>query len=486
MESIVGKILCDRYRIIQELERDEFSAVYLAKDLERLERSPCQIEQLQPQYDREVLGERSWQKVRQNSIERANLLYEVSQHPQIPQLFTFFECNREFYLVREHIEGETLAQRLTHSLISEAEAVSWLREILKILEYVHQAGEVHLNIQPSSAIQQQNGTKFLINFASIKNAIREDRWWFANADFAPPRQYPLDSSSDLYALGKTIIYALTGRTADSIQANSTQLKPDDGAVADIKPELANVLNKLVGARAAVRYQSASQALKELDLEQDAIALPPPFFGTDYFPNPAISDKNKFSFALGKPSGVKRWLFWALLALPFIIALGMVFIGIARNSKRDFTSYTNNDYQFSLNYPQSWSQQEVNDPITGEIVVFTSPAESGDDFFREKVYLATEYLPSKEITLEEYARTVRQRIKEAGNSEIYKSSTITIDGLPGRSIVYSRYEGGLQLRQMEVFAIKGDRVYIAIYTAQRDKFSQFLKVVEEIIDSWEIE
>ena len=486
MESIVGKILCGRYRIIQELERDEFSAVYLAEDLEQLERLPCLVEQLQPQYDREVLGARSWQKVRQKFVERANLLRKISQHPQIPQLLAFFECDREVYLVKEHIEGEALARRLTRSLISEAEAVSWLRETLEILEHVHQAGEVHLNIQPSSLLQQRDGSKFLINFASIKNAIREDNSGFANLDFTPP-QSPRDSSSDLYALGKTIIYALTGRVANSIQATSAESKSPTGAsTADISPELASVLNKLVGSRTVPPYQSASQALKELDLEEDVVTLPPPFFGTAYLPNPAVADRGKFDSASAKFSRVRRSLFWALLALPFAIALGLVFIGINKSSRRDLASYTNSEYQFGVKYPQTWSQRELNDPITGEIAVFVSPAESSSDLFREKVYLATEYLPSETTALEEYTQTVLQRLEQTNGSEIYDNSAVEIDGLPGRSIIYSRYQGGLQLRQMEVFTIRGDRVYIAIYTAQRDKFSKFLNEVEQIIDSWEIE
>lgn len=485
MESIVGKILGDRYRIIQEIERDKISAVYLAEDLEQLERSPCQVEQLQPQYDREVLGARSWQKVRQKFVERANLLRKVSQHPQIPQLLAFFECDRQVYLVREHIEGETLAQRLTRSSISETEAVSWLREILEILEYVHQEGEVHLNIQPSSLLQQRDGTKFLIDFGSVKNTVGNDNSDAVNSDFNPP-QSPFDSSSDLYALGKTIIYALTGRVTDSIQATSAGLKSPTGAsTADISPELASVLNKLVGGRSVPPYQSASQALKELDLEEDVVTLPPPYFGTSYLPSPAVADE-KFYSASAKFSWVRRGLFWALLTLPFTIALGIVFIGINKNSERDLASYINNEYQFGIKYPQTWSQRELNDPITGEIVVFVSPAESSSDLFREKVYLTTEYLPSETIALEEYTQTVLQRIEQSSGNEIYENSASEIDGLPARSIIYSRYEGGLQLRQMEVFTIKGDRVYISIYTAQRDKFSKFLNEVEQIIDSWEIE
>lgn len=497
MESIVGKILCDRYRIIQELNRDQVSTVYLAEDLEQRDRSSCEIERILPQYDREVLGAKSWRKVRQTLMEQGNLLQSISQHPQIPQVLAYFECDREFYLVREHIEGESLAQKTERSPISEAEAVSWLQEILTVLEFIHQAGIIHLNIQPSSLVQHQDGSKYLINFAGIKYAIaggRASLRAIANPDFmaTQPSAKP-DYSSDIYALGKTIIYALTGRVAGAIRAKSEALESDTESLevepiptAQIAPQLANVLNKMVGKRAAVGDRSAAEVLTELDFERNVVTLPPPFFDPDYFVAKPSAKKSKFSRATiaSRFKGVRR-VIWFLLALPFAIAAIIIFIGIDKNSERNFISYTNNDYQFDIKYPPNWTRQELNDPITGEIVVFTSPLESDSDLFREKVYLATEYLPSEPITLDEYSQLVLERIELANNSEIRSNFALEIDGLPARAIVYSRQEGGLQLKQMEVFTIKNDRIYLAIYTAQQAKFDQFLDTADRIIDSWAI-
>lgn len=497
MESIVGKILCDRYRIIQELNRDQVSTVYLAEDLEQRDRSSCEIERILPQYDREVLGAKSWRKVRQTLMEQGNLLQSISQHPQIPQVLAYFECDREFYLVREHLEGESLAQKTERSPISEAEAVSWLQEILTVLEFIHQAGIIHLNIQPSSLVQHQDGSKYLINFAGIKYAIaggRASLRAIANPDFmaTQPSAKP-DYSSDIYALGKTIIYALTGRVAGAIRAKTEALESDTESLevepiptAQIAPQLANVLNKMVGKRAAVGDRSAAEVLTELDFDRNVVTLPPPFFDPDYFVAKPSAKKSKFSRATiaSRFKGVRR-VIWFLLALPFAIAAIIIFIGIDKNSERNFISYTNNDYQFDIKYPPNWTRQELNDPITGEIVVFTSPLESDSDLFREKVYLATEYLPSEPITLDEYSQLVLERIELANNSEIRSNFALEIDGLPARAIVYSRQEGGLQLKQMEVFTIKNDRIYLAIYTAQQAKFDQFLDTADRIIDSWAI-
>ena len=90
MKSIVGKILYDRYRIVRQLSQNDWSTVYLAEDLANNGKVQYDIEQLQPQYEREILGSQSWQIALQTFISQGNLLQKASNHPQIPQLLAFF------------------------------------------------------------------------------------------------------------------------------------------------------------------------------------------------------------------------------------------------------------------------------------------------------------------------------------------------------------------------------------------------------------
>lgn len=498
MESIVGKILCDRYRIVQELNQNDFSTVYLAEQLGQTIDVECEIERIEPQENNAVLEGAAWQKVRQRFLAQGNILKNISQHPQIPQLLAFFECDRLFYLVREHVSGISLERQLQDSRINETAAISWLREIAELLEFIHRSNIAHLNIQPSSLIQHQDGRKMLTNFAEIKNTVLQDpltNKGVLNPNFSPlPRQQKSDFSADIHALGKTIIYALTGSLAESIKAKSLDIvdsqKPENLNIpkADIRPKLASILNKMVGDCPDKCYQSAAEVLAELDFNQNVITFPPPFVdGAAFAPVLAPQPKKNLSSRPNNSQSVHK-VFWLLMTLPFIVALGIIFIGINKNSYSDFTEYNNNDYQFKVKYPQSWTQQQIDDPITGEIVVFSSPQESDADSFLEKVYIAIEYLSSEPTSLDEYAETVIQRVNQAKDSEIevYEDFKTTIDQLPARTVIYSRQEDGLQLRQMESFTIRNNSVYIAIYTAERAKFSKFSDTVEQIIDSWEIQ
>lgn len=498
MKSIVGKILVDRYRIVQQLSQNDWSIVYLAEDLTLGSKGQCQIEQLHPQYDHEVLGAQSWQKVLQTFVVQGELLMKISHHPQIPQLLAFFECDREFYLVREYIQGISLEQRLNDSLLAETEALDWLKEILGILESIHQLGMAHLNIQPSSLIQVKDGRKFLTNFAAIKSTIlfnNRELIKVLNPDFSPENQSGSDFNADLHALGKTIIYALTGILSESIQAKSaevisnnlTNLNP--APKANIRPELALILNKMATSIPEHGYQSATVILNELDFPAKVVTFPPPFKDGFRLPQRApakVKPLNKFLASL-KPSPETKKIHWFFLSLPFIVALIILFIGFNKNSEGNLVRYTNDDYRFSLKYPETWSEEQIDNPITGEIVVFSSPKETDTDAFAEKVYVAVEDLSAEPVSLQQYSQAFLDRIKESesGHIELYEVFKTKIDNAPARTVIYSRQQGSLQLRQMESFTIKNNQVYIAIYTAERDKFAKYYPTAKKIINSWDI-
>lgn len=529
MESIIGKILCDRYRIIQQLSSktpqlflaqklksqqhqqqlppanqsnqiipDSFSRVYLAEDRSPGTNIRYTIRRIKPQYDHEVLGNCSWQQVRQIFMTQGEIWQNISQHPQIPQLLAFFECDREFYLVHELIDSTSLEQRVKDSPIDESEAIIWLHEMIDVLGFIHRSGAAHYNIQPSSLVELQNGTKLLTNSALIENHIllnyrtSNDT---SNFNLATSASSPkIDFDTDILALGTTIIYALTSNLSGSKpyeskdEAQFFKLGFENLSNVNINPKLTHVLQKMVSQEPHERYQSASEILAELDFDANVVVFPPPYLNS-YSPQsstPAKVQRNRRTTSTDKSKYVAR-ITWLLVTLPFFIAGVIIFVGINRNSQAKFANYANNDYQFAIKYPQDWLLRQLEDPITGEVVVFTSPLEDNSDLFLEKLYISVEYLAAEATSLEQYSETVFQRIKQTEGSEIeYEEQKTIIDDLPARKIIYSRQEGGLQLKQMETFTILDNQVYVAIYTAESDKFSKFYSSIEKMIDSWEIQ
>jgi serine/threonine-protein kinase len=296
-------------------------------------------------------------------------------------------------------------------------------------------------------------------------------------------------TGDIRALGTTIFYALGGKIPEQIHSkidSESAYNPlsDNWAIDNIRPELADVLNKMIGNR----YHSTAEVLAELDFNRNVVTFPPPMFDNLVLAKSKSKQATSNNRRATNRSEMVQKIIWSLLTLPFIVALGIIFIGINKNYYRSFENYLNDDYEFSIEYPQDWSYQELNDPITGAIVVFTSPLETDADIFQEKVYLGIEYLSTSTTNLNQYTQTVFDRIKQAKGSdiEIQEDFKTTIDKSPARVIIYSREESGLKLRQMEAFTIKNNRVYIAIYMAEEKEFAKFLKIARKIIDSWEIQ
>ncbi len=498
MKSIVGKVLRDRYYIVQELRDEGSCIIYLAEDRKAFGNSRCKIERLQPQYDAEIVGSQSWQNLQKLFNSKAIAFSKLSNHPQIPQLLDYFEEEREFYLVKEYIDGETLEQKIQDRLLDESEAIIWLQDALFILEFIHQKSIIHLNIKPSSLLQKrQDGQIILTNFAWIRNEVlsvnrkttkiyeidEQDRHFLA----LEQQENKPDFTSDIYALGRTIIYALTGNFSDLIDPQSLEknpiISPEQGEFPEskISHQLIKILNNMVCERSQDRYQSATEVLAELDRQQNVITLPPPFMLVPPIEETSINTQPK------KPK-IGQILLWFLLILPFIGTSIALWIGFNKNMYRQFLAYTNQDYNFVIKYPEDWSARELDDPITGEVVVFSSPLESDSDLFRERVYISVEYLASELTTLDEYTQLIIGKIaQEKGEEiEVYEDKKITVDRHPARRVIYSRKQGGILLRQMEAFTIINNRVYVITYISERAKFSKFLGTAEKMLKSWEID
>ncbi|HLO50016.1 MAG TPA: serine/threonine-protein kinase [Kamptonema sp.] len=131
--------------------------------------------------------------------------FRISPHSSSQQLL----C-----LVMDKIPGENLGKWLEKNQpISQAIALAWLPQITAILDVIHSQNIVHRDIKPSNLILKPNGKLALIDFGSVKVKNCEiapvGSW-----GYAPPEQLAGKTvqQSDFFALGRTLVHLLTGRT----------------------------------------------------------------------------------------------------------------------------------------------------------------------------------------------------------------------------------------------------------------------------------
>ncbi len=292
-------ILAGRYIPTKILGRGGFGAAFLARDRYTPGMRQCVVKQFLPAG---TLTSAQLQ-IAQDLFEReAVVLEELGyQHDQIPDLFAYFpvivdgslsgQQEQFFYLVQEYIDGLNLEEELAQKgNFSEPEALEVLREILKVLNFVHYKNIIHRDIKPSNIMRDSKGKLYLLDFGAVKQVTNSPTvsagasTGIYSMGFAPPEQMAggqVFPSTDLYALAVTIITLLTGKDATELfDAYTNQWKWRSHV--SVNPQLADVLDKMLVAAANQRFQSAQAVLDALEPQrvqqvqaQTQITQPPP-------------------------------------------------------------------------------------------------------------------------------------------------------------------------------------------------------------------
>ncbi|MEG4508388.1 serine/threonine-protein kinase [Microcoleus sp. F6_B4] len=283
-------ILSGRYLPVRLLGQGGFGAAFLARDRYTPAMRQCVAKLLQPS----VSLTPAQLKIAQTLFEReAAVLEELgNEHSQIPSLLAFFELtvtslqpgknDQFFYLVQEFIDGKNLEDELTvKGRFSEAETVEVLREILKVLDFVHSRGSIHRDIKPANIMRGKNGRLYLLDFGAVKQVTQsvgsaKASTGIYSLGYAPPEQmsgqevYP---ATDLYALGVTCITLLSGLQPAEL-FDSYRNEWNWHSRVQVSSRLAHVLDRMLLSAPSQRFQSASEVAAALMSRPQQHSQPP--------------------------------------------------------------------------------------------------------------------------------------------------------------------------------------------------------------------
>ena len=263
-----GEIVGGQYRIVKELGSGGFSTTYLAVDIAS-EGTIYVVKQLQPRFNSPAI----WENAKARFATEATVLQWLGNHQQIPQLLAHFEEKKQFYLVQEFIEGEEFEQEVNRQVLKEEELIYFLCDVLEILDFVHRQGVIHRDIKPSNLIRRKIDNKIvLIDFGAVKeigtvvlDPAREHTQVIGTPGYMSPEQNhgrPV-YSSDIYALGKTAIFALTGRSPIEWEQTSTEETTTWTNLVSVSNQLVRVIKKMINPQSLERYGSATEVLQDL-------------------------------------------------------------------------------------------------------------------------------------------------------------------------------------------------------------------------------
>lgn len=280
-----SSLLSHRYKVLGLLGDGGFGKTFLVEDTQIPSNRRCVVKQLKPIHDNPQIH----QIVKDRFQREAAILERLGDgHDQIPQLYAYFSEDEQFYLVEEWVEGDTLAQKVQNEGIqSEATVRSILMQLLPTIAFVHRQQIVHRDIKPDNIIlRRRDSQPVLIDFGAVKESMSTIVNSQGNSTnsivVGTPGYMPAEQlagrpvfASDIYSLGMTAIYLLTGRIPQQLDTN-----PMNGELSwqqyapSITPEFAAIIHKSVQMSAHLRFATAVEMLSALQASSVAATIPP--------------------------------------------------------------------------------------------------------------------------------------------------------------------------------------------------------------------
>jgi eukaryotic-like serine/threonine-protein kinase len=207
--------LKERYRILEEVGKGGFGAVYKAVDTLFSYRLVAIKEMGQSHLSAQEMAEAI------EAFKREAHLLAGLQHPNIPAIHDYFGEAGHWYLVMDFIEGETLEEHLGKARGKYLPVEKVLEigiQLCTVLGYLHtrQPPIIFRDLKPANIILTPSGRAYLIDFGIARNfkpGQSKDTVAFGSPGYAPPEQYGKTQTTpraDIYALGATLHQLLTG------------------------------------------------------------------------------------------------------------------------------------------------------------------------------------------------------------------------------------------------------------------------------------
>lgn len=221
-------------KVVRQLALGGWSAIYLVQEANT--KLKVLKESVIPPGTSEILKE----KAQSMFLREAQLLLKLS-HPQIVQVYEHFVEDNRHYLLLDYVSGQTVKQAVKlQGPYHQLDAIDYARQLTEILIYLHSQtpAVLHRDLTPDNLIID-NQKLTLIDFGAANEMLgTATGTMVGKQSYIAPEQFQghATEQSDLYALGATLYFMLTGLDAQPMTQSSPQ---------HVVPTVSSALNKLV-------------------------------------------------------------------------------------------------------------------------------------------------------------------------------------------------------------------------------------------------
>ena len=269
--NLIGKIIGNRYEILEEVGLGGMATVYKAKDhvLNRL----VAVKVLKDEFTTDA-----------EFVKRFNTEAQAAASLSHPNIVSIYDVGHEevinlYYIVMELVQGKTLKEIInSEGVLTWKWAVNIAMQIASALEMAHKRGIVHRDIKPHNIIITEDGiakvTDFGIAKAVSNSTITAFGTTIGSVHYFSPEQAKggfTDAKSDLYSLGVVMFEMLTGKvpfdadTPVSVALKHMQEDPKEPVElnSDIPTAVNQIVVKAMQKEPTARYQNATEMLHDL-------------------------------------------------------------------------------------------------------------------------------------------------------------------------------------------------------------------------------
>jgi eukaryotic-like serine/threonine-protein kinase len=267
------EILINKYQIIDILGKGGVGITYRARDIE----TNCIVAIKALSLKRA----KDWKAIELFDRE-AKILAQLN-HPAIPRYIDHFqvdtEIDRQYYIVQTLAEGQSLFDAVDSGwkpTIAEVKDIA--AQVLQILTYLHDLipPVIHRDIKPQNLIRNTDGKISLVDFGAVQDTfytVTGGSTVVGTYGYMAPEQFRGQAylSTDLYGLGTTLLYLLTG--TDPAVLPQKKLKINFSEFVSLPSDFANWIDRLLEPEPTRRFETAELASDVLDGRSNLPTLP---------------------------------------------------------------------------------------------------------------------------------------------------------------------------------------------------------------------
>lgn len=276
-----------KYKVLERLGAGGMGSVFLCEHKLMRRRVAVKVLPTGPAQDASAL----------ERFQREAQVIASLDHPNIVRAYDIDQDEDLHYLVMEYVDGASLQDLIRRAgPLSPVRAAHYIRQAAIGLQHAHETKNiVHRDIKPGNVLVDRLGTVKILDmglarfFHDDKDNITQkyDESVLGTADYLAPEQaldsHAVDIRADIYSLGATMYYCLTGKTPfpdgsvaqKLIWQQTRQPKSVTSFRSDVPAELLAVMDKMMAKDPAQRYQRPDEVAAALDPFTATPIEPPP-------------------------------------------------------------------------------------------------------------------------------------------------------------------------------------------------------------------